>query len=113
MADITETKDLVRFIASLGEAIYESVKDGKVSWTDYRHFFPVLGDLLPALSGIERVPDELDDLTDEEIQELVSMFCAEFELDNAKAEELVEEAIDTGVHLFSLVTLIMDLKDKE
>ena len=102
MADIKETKEVATFVTSVAEAIYEASKDGW-SWADYIHFIKPLGDAVPALAGITEVPAELEDLTDEEVVELVEHIKTEFDIDHELAEALVEDALEIGVIIFRMV----------
>jgi len=110
MVGIKETKEVATFITSLAEGIYEAQKGGW-SWSDYIHFIKPLGDALPALDGITEVPAELEDLTDEEVAELVEHLKAEFDIDQELAEALVEDALEVGVIIFRMVGRIKASKE--
>jgi len=112
MAGIKETKDVMTLAASLSEAIYHSLKDGKVTMGDYKNFIPVLGDLLPALGGLEQIPEEIADLTTDEYDELVKHFKAEFDIPDELAEEFVENSFDMGGLIFAQVRLFKQWKDR-
>jgi len=116
MADevgIKETKDLITLGASFGEAIYEAGKDSEWTLGDYKHFLPVLGDVIPAISGIEQVPAELKDLTEAEKMELFDFFKQEFNIPDDLIEAFVENALDTARHVFIGVDLWKQIKERE
>ena len=113
MPGITETKDVLKFVISIGQALYKAFEDGKFTWGDYIHFLPTIGTLFPALSGIEQVPEELRDLSDEEFTELVEYFKSEFNIPDKIVEEIVELSIDTAANLFEIIKLIKKWKDQE
>lgn len=103
MAIDQDVKDVVVFGASLSEAIAASLEDGKLSLGDYKHFLPALGDLIPALEGIENVPEKLRNLTKEDMEELQAVFADEFDIGDDLVEEFVESAINVSIGVFDLV----------
>jgi hypothetical protein len=112
MAGIKETKDIVTLGASLSEAVYHSLKDGRVSFGDYVNFIPVLGDLLPALGGIEEIPGEIVDLDEAEMDELKLHFKSEFDIPDDLIEEFVENALEMGQLVLSQVKLFRAWKER-
>ena len=107
-----ETEDVVVFFGSICEGIYESVKDGKLTFGDYINFIPVVADLLPAISGIEKVPDELRDLSIEEMDALVEKFKANFEIPDDIVEEFVENCVTGARLVFRNVELFKIWKER-
>lgn len=110
---IQETKDLIKMGAAFGEAIYEAGKDSEWTLGDYKHFLPVLGDVIPAVSGIEKVPAELKDLDEAEKQELFSYFSEEFDIPDDLIEAFVENALETAHNVFIGVDLWKQIKERE
>ena len=91
---IEETKDAVKALCALGNAINASLADdGKISFGDYPKFIgPVLA-LPAAISGIGDVPKELADLAPEEKEELVQLVKDELEL-GEKSEAVTEKILN-------------------
>jgi len=106
MAGVKETKDLLTFAASLGEGIYETMKDGRFSIGDVKHFFPAAKDLVPAVSGILSVPGEMADLTDVELDEMKQHFAVEFDIPSDKIEEFVEKMMAFGLSALEVILFI-------
>jgi hypothetical protein len=69
---IKETTDLLKFVSGLVEAGKASFEDGKVNLVDLANFVLPLTLLPAAIEGVNQVPAELGDLSDEEIQALVN-----------------------------------------
>jgi hypothetical protein len=88
MYGIEETKDVVKAICGLGNAIAASLADdGKITFSDYPKFIGPLISLPAAISGIGEVPKELKDLTEEEKQELIDLVRSELNV-GERAEEV-------------------------
>ena len=69
---VKETKEVLNFGFDLLEAIIKSLDDKKFSIvTDAPRFVPVIFSAAKAFAGIELVKAELQDLTDEEMNELI------------------------------------------
>jgi len=110
---IEETKDLVKMGAAFGEAIYEAGKDSKWTLGDYKHFLPVLGEIIPAISGIEKVPAELKDLDEAEREELCEYFAKEFDIPDDLIEEFVENNLAIAQRIFVGVALWKKIRERE
>jgi len=100
---IKETKEVLNFGFDLLEAIIKSLDDKKFSVvTDAPRFVPVIFSAAKAFAGIELVKAELQDLTDEEMNDLIDELKKRFDLKNDAVELLVEDVID---HVFYTVKL--------
>ena len=82
--------------------------DGKVSFIELAQFFESATLVKPAIDGIKQVPAELADLTDDEKDFLVQNFAARFDLDNDRAEVLVEKGLALGLSLAQFISEIRD-----
>lgn len=99
MAGLKETKEVIIFTAKLGNAIGKSLADGKITFTDAANFIDPLMKLPAAFAGIENVPAELSDMNEADRQELIQVAKDEFDLDNDKAEILIEDTFELGTLL--------------
>ena len=62
--DIKETKELLHFIISVGNAIDKSLSDdGKITITDLPKLLSPMFGIIKGIGGVEKVPQELADLT--------------------------------------------------
>ena len=105
MADeygITETKEIVGFMISLGEGYALAAKDGW-SYDDFMHFMEAFQRGPSAFAGITLVPKELADLSPEEAQELKDYVAADFDIENDKLEDTIERALQLGVDLYEFI----------
>lgn len=111
MAGIKETKELLRFVFSVVEAVKESLSDGDMDIWDAKNFLEPLSYLAEAIDNIDEVLPELQDLDEGEVMELVQ-YCME-ELDIGgdinvveeveAAKQRVTDALTMGKALLSLV----------
>jgi len=102
-----ETKELVKFVVSLAEAIEKSVKAGQAK--DWAIIFSVLPGLVmeavPAFSDLPKMKEELAAMTAEGKAELLNEVKA-LDLENDKAEKAVELALSVGVAMLDLVDIL-------
>jgi len=101
--DVKETKELLTFVAQLGNGIGLSLADGKWSLGDVGNFVPALQGIFPGLSGLNLVNDELADLTPEEVEEIKAHVTMVFEIPQDQVEEFVERGVQIGLDLANLV----------
>ena len=115
---IKETKELLRFVFSLTNAIKESFSDGDLDFWDVKNFVEPLSMLGDAIDNIDEVLPELKDLDENEISELVSYVLDELgiqinvpDIPDAPpqvevARQQVIQALDTGKAVLQMVNLI-------
>jgi len=115
---IKETKELLRFVFSLANAVKESLSDGDLSLWDAKKFIEPLTLLVDALDNIDQILPELQDFDEDEISELVTFMMTELgvkikipEIPNPPAElevarEHITQALDTGKSILQLVNLV-------
>lgn len=110
---IDETIDVLEFGFSFSSTIQEALKnDGKVDFKDAMLFVGLLFNQLPkAITGIQLVPKELKDLSDDERIELVSYFEDRFDLPNDELEALIERCLTNVISLAELVKDIVQFKN--
>lgn len=103
MAEVKELKEVLGFICALANGIGEAAKDGQVSLGDATHLVPLLYKLPSAANGIDKIPEEAKDLSQDEIDELVKYIKDELDLPQDKVEMAVEEGLDVALKLYALV----------
>lgn len=105
MADVNELKDVVLFVAKLGNGIASALEDGSVGVSDAVALLPAMASLFPALSGIEAVPEELKDLSEAEQTEMIQIFKETLQLadDQQKAEQYAELGFEVAVKLAKFI----------
>lgn len=93
---VDETVDVTGFLTSLGVAVSKAHEDSKITFSDAFYFVkPLTTKLLPAISGISKVPDELMDiLTDDEIKQIKDSVTEELPEGMEATEELITDSID-------------------
>lgn len=111
MYGITETKDVVVFLCKSTNAVVESLKDdGKVTIGDFPKFGGVAMSVFPAFSGINEVPKELAELSEDEVTELVALIKDELQLDE-NVEEVISKALTIAAEIKDLIDLVKQLKN--
>lgn len=92
---VKETKDVVVLIAKSVMAGRAIAADKKVDWNDLSHFMSVAPSLIGALDGIQHVPNEVSNLSMEEVEEILDHLKSELVIDDdAKAKEVLEGAVE-------------------
>lgn len=110
MYGIEETKDVVKFLCKATNAVIESLKDdGKITVGDFPKFGGVAMSLFPAFSGINEVPKELAELSEDEVTELITLVKDELQLDE-NVEEVISKALNVAAEIKDLVDLVKQLK---
>lgn len=103
MSNIKELSEVVSFVCALANGIAESAKDGALTIGDAQYLFPLLSRLPSAVSGFDKIPDELKDLDDSEIEEIKKLVQDELDLPNDVLEASIENSIEVAIQLYSLV----------
>jgi hypothetical protein len=108
MAGIEQSKDMLKFVISLGNTLGKTLEDGKIGLTEIPQFLsPML--LAPsAISGAAEIPAEFSDLTDEEKAELVEFVKSEFDLPQDKIEAAVEDGLKLVADIHRFVKKLSD-----
>lgn len=111
MYGIEETKDVVKFLCKTTNAVLDSLKDdGKITVGDFPKFGGVAMSMFPAFSGINEVPKELAELSEDEITELVELVKTELELDES-VEQVISKALNVAAEIKDLVDLVKQIKN--
>jgi len=108
---IKETKEVLAFVFSLGNAIKVSLSDGDFDFWDAKNFVEPLKKIAPAVENIDEVLPELEDLSLDEVMELTKYSMTELGLGGnididaevEAAAETVQNAITMGKSLLKIV----------
>lgn len=92
--DFKELKELLDFAFAFQAAMANILKDGKVTWTDARHFFPVLGKVKPAFKDIGNPVTRLRALPEFERDMLIDFAEENFTLPRQALEALIEDTLE-------------------
>ena len=103
MSGIKEISEVVKFVCALGNAIGEAAKDGQVSLGDAAGLIPLLYKLPSAVDGIDQIPAEVKDLSEDEMAELAQLVKDELDLPQDKIEGAIEDAVGIAIQLYALV----------
>lgn len=111
MYGIEETKDVVKFLCKATNAVLDSLKDdGKITIGDFPKFGGAAMAMFPAFSGINEVPKELVELSEDEVTELVALVKDELELDE-NVEQVISKALIIASEIKDLIDLVKQLKN--
>jgi len=109
-SNISETKDVVKFLCRTTNSVVESLKDdGRITVKDLFKFGGAVTSLFPAIAGITSVPVELKDINDSERQELVELVKDELELSD-NVESIVEKSLVIASEIKNLIELVKNIK---
>ena len=113
METIKETKEMLRFILSLGMSFDKAFADKKIDFNDVGYFVNALLMSADAFKDIKKIPAELKDLDNAELEELTKYIKDEFDLGNDNIERLIETGLGIGVQIYQLILEIKNLKKDE
>lgn len=93
MTGIKETKEVVRFGCAILNACGKSMQNGQIDLKDIYHFLGVYRLANDALQGIEKVPAELKDLDQKELETIKTLIISEFDIPQEEAEQFIESGL--------------------
>ena len=96
---VNELKDVVVFVAKVGNVTEKVMEDGKV---DMKDAYAASGLILPAISaarGAQDIPAEISDLDEAEKNELLAAFKVECDLKNDNIERYAELGVEAALKL--------------
>ena len=82
--------------------------DGKTEWTEVLGVVSALGFNVPSvIRAIPNIKDEWNDLSDDEVAELLDYFKTEFDIKNDATEATIEAVLDSAFRIFVVVQEII------
>lgn len=103
---IEETTEAVLFAVLFANALNKTFADGKVTFMDLPYFFNVALKLPAAISGINKVPEELLDLTDEEYDTLVNLVMGNLELTTVQSQVVLQKSLSLIYAIYDLIKAV-------
>ncbi|MBI1939177.1 MAG: hypothetical protein HYS25_13795 [Ignavibacteriales bacterium] len=103
---IEETLDALDFTIALANGVIATLKDGKVSVADIPNFIKPLIKLPAAISGIDKVPAELNQLRENELQIILDEVKKELSTDDIKTKAIVEQSLKILFGINELIEII-------
>lgn len=100
---LKETKEMLKFVICLGEAVDKSLEDGKIAFDDVGYFMSALMDAGPAFSDLSQIPKELGDMDASEAAELKDYVEDEFDIRSDMIEGLIEGALGVGLKIYEIM----------
>ena len=100
---MTNAKNLLAFVISLGEAIDKATADKKVNMLDVPLLIEPLMKAGPAFSEFQKALDEFKDASASELAELAEFVENDLALRSERTEDLIEESFDVALKLYSIV----------
>ena len=107
MSDYKELKEMLDFALPFAMVLDDKLQDG-FQWSDLLALVPVMPSLPAAIAGFNNIDDELASLDDEGRKELIDHVAAKFDIQDDKAEALVEQGLRAGFELTKLITMVRE-----
>lgn len=105
-----ELEEVLDFLFDMGDAYTASMKDGKFNWTDLPRFISSVTKMPNAINGIDQVPKEALDFSDEEIQALVEKYGDKIPGTDEDKKKLILLAIERGLLFADTIVEIAQYK---
>jgi hypothetical protein len=106
MAGIKETKELLKFVIEVTEALDRSLEDGEIGFTDLSNLVSAMMASAAAFENVSLIPSEMKDLDKAEAAELYAYVKGELNLKDDKIEAAVEAALEIGLKIYKLINII-------
>lgn len=103
---IKETKELLKFVIEIAEALDASLADGDIGFMDLSNLVSAMMASAAAFDNISMIPAEMKDLDTTEAQELYDYCKSELDLASDKIESIVEMALQIGLKVYELTQLV-------
>lgn len=100
---LKETKEMLDFVLEMAEVSEKVFVDGKFEMSKLALFMGPLMMIQPALDNVADVEKELRDMDDEERAELVAYIQEKVDLEDDKAEMILERALEMVVAGYALL----------
>lgn len=106
MVDVKELKELEEFAILAVKGALKAYEDGAFNVTDVVHLAPAVMALAPAISGVDKVAEEVKDLSVAEVVELVEHAVSKFPEIPPKAALIVKQSALVAVELAKLYQVV-------
>ena len=103
-----ELKEVLDFALCLGNAFGESMKDGKLDYTDLINLWDPLTKAPDAVEGASKILSEIENLDAEKGKALVEYAKAKFDIPQDDVEAKVEAAMDLVLGITKFVKLLKE-----
>ena len=103
MSNLKETKEVLDFVISLGNALGESLEDGEISYSDIMNFWEPISSIADAIEGASEIPSEIAELSQEELADLVEYSKNKFDIPQESVEEIIEDSLSIGLLIIALI----------
>jgi hypothetical protein len=100
---LKETKEVLDFVISLGEALASSLEDGSLTVSDMINFWEPVSSVASAVDGFEDVLTEIQSLTGDDLEHLADYIEDEFDIHDDDLEQRIEDGLDVAVKLLKFV----------
>ena len=105
---IKETEDVLSLVFALGKVVKESAKDG-FDTADIARLVSIIPHIAPAFEGAGNVPNEIKDLSKDEVKKLL-IFSANhlgsFAGDNEKLANQVEKGLSAALAILEFIKVL-------
>ena len=109
MYDTHNMEELMLFVCRFVKGIVKTAEDGKFQFIELTNFIGAAQAIPAAIEGLNDIPEEFKDLSEEEQAELVQYVADEFDLDNDVVEEWIEDAFKVALDLAKLIDKASDV----
>ncbi len=102
MQGIEKISKVITGVIKLGMTLEDKLNDGKLTWVERMELIQELKFVPNAILNYRELISEFQDLDLDEIDELNELIARELDLDNDKAEEVIENAFEVLTGLSKL-----------
>ena len=103
---IKDIEDVIIFGLLLTNAIDKAQEDGNIDWKDTLEFVKPISALPAALNGITEIPQQFEDMDEDERAHLINVIKLKADLEDEKAELIIEQSFRVGVEIGALIATI-------
>jgi hypothetical protein len=107
---IKELTEVIDFLFDVAEAVQNSNEDGKITIGDAPKFLRGLMKAPAAIGGANVIPQEIADLSEEELKQITDRIKERFDIEDDKLEAYVENAIVSGASCALNISRIINLR---
>lgn len=100
-----ETKELLKFVIELGEAVEGAMADKKFELAELSLLIGPLMQAGPAFEGFENIGAEIKAMDAAKMADLVAYIEVELDLASDKVEEIIEKGLATALVVYNFVQL--------